>query len=100
MGEPTSIATILEGLVKKRRWAGILTAQRVREIWEKAASRGLRDHCRVASWRNGVLELDTDSPVWSQEVSLLSEELAKKINQEAGEDLVEKIIVRTRRRSG
>lgn len=100
MGEPTPIATILEGLVKKRRWATVLTAHRIREIWEKAASRGLRAHCRVASWRNGSLELHADSPVWSQEVSLLSEELATRINQEAGEHLVEKIIVRTRRRSG
>jgi hypothetical protein len=31
---------------------------------------------------------------------MLSEELAKQINQEAGEKLVERIIVRTRRRSG
>lgn len=100
MGEPTPIATILEGLVKRRRWAPVLTAHKVREIWEKAVSRGLRDHCRVASWRNGVLELYADSPVWSQEVSMLSEELAQQINQEAGENLVEKIIVRTRRRSG
>jgi hypothetical protein len=31
---------------------------------------------------------------------MLSEELANKINQEAGDNLVERIVVRTRRRSG
>jgi predicted nucleic acid-binding Zn ribbon protein len=100
MGEPKPLGTILEGLVQRRRWGSIVTTQRVREIWEKTVSRGLRDHCSVASWRNGVLELYADSPVWSQEVSLLSEELGERINQEAGESLVERIIVRTRRRSG
>ncbi len=97
MGEPKSISTIVEGLVKKRRWESMMTTHKMKRIWDKTASSGMRDHCRVASWRRGVLEIQADSSVWSQEVSFISVELAKCFNEEAGEEIVDKIVVRIRR---
>ena len=98
MAEPRALKEILTALAAKSSWAAPQATERVAAVWERIAPRGLAAHCWVSSLVRGVLELSSDAPVWAQEVRMVSPELAVRLNQEMGADVVQSIVVTVRRR--
>jgi hypothetical protein len=56
--------------------------------WEKAAGPDIARHTHGMVVRHGELVVYVDSPTWANELSLMSEELRVRLNEELGKDLV------------
>jgi hypothetical protein len=61
--------------------------------WERIVGPGIASHCRPSSLRDGLLKLRCDSATWATEVGYLAEEIQRKVNQDAGSELVREVRV-------
>ena len=61
--------------------------------WERIVGPGIAAHCRPSSLREGLLKLRCDSATWATEVGYLAEEIQRKVNQDAGSELVREVRV-------
>jgi len=100
VGEPQALKEILAALASKAAWNVPRATQQIAEVWARIAPPGLVTHCWVSSLVRGVLVLDSDAPVWAQEVRMVAPELTVRINEEVGEPVVHDIVVTMRRRRG
>jgi predicted nucleic acid-binding Zn ribbon protein len=54
---------------------GVARAHQIGAVWEEAVGEQVAAHCRPRGLRGDVLELEVDSPVWSQQLQLRKPEL-------------------------
>ena len=65
---------------------GVALAHRVGAQWEEIVGPQIAAHCRPLGMRGGVLELEVDSPVWSQQLQLRKPELLANLVEHLGKD--------------
>lgn len=65
---------------------GVALAHRIGEQWAEIVGPQIAAHCRPLGIRGGVLELQVDSPVWSQQLQLRKPELLSKLAEHLGSD--------------
>jgi predicted nucleic acid-binding Zn ribbon protein len=63
---------------------GVALAHRIGEQWEEIVGPQVALHCRPKGLRGEVLELEVDSPVWSQQLQLRKTELLAKLGERLG----------------
>jgi predicted nucleic acid-binding Zn ribbon protein len=63
---------------------GVALAHRIGEQWEEIVGPQVALHCRPKGLRGPVLELEVDSPVWSQQLQLRKTELLAKLAERLG----------------
>lgn len=78
-------------LVQRMDPQGLRHKARVVAAWPSVAGAEVAAHTRGLSLRSGELVIFVDSPVWGNELALMSEEYRRRLNEEAGEDLVRKM---------
>lgn len=65
---------------------GVALAHRIGTQWEEIVGAQIAAHCRPLGIRGSVLELQVDSPVWSQQLQLRKPELLAKLAAHFGRD--------------
>jgi len=65
---------------------GVALAHRVGAQWSEIVGEQIAAHCRPLGIRAGVLELEVDSPVWSQQLQLRKTDLLAKLEEHLGPD--------------
>ena len=60
---------------------GVALAHRIGSDWPELVGEQVAAHCRPLGLRAGVLELEVDSPVWSQQLQLRKSELLEKLKE-------------------
>lgn len=63
---------------------GVARAHQIGAIWEEAVGPRVAVHCRPIGLRGEVLELEVDSPVWSQQLQLRKPELLAALERALG----------------
>ncbi len=58
---------------------GVALAHRIGSEWPEIVGPQVAEHCRPLGLRAGVLEVEVDSPVWSQQLQLRKPELLDKL---------------------
>ncbi|MBJ21618.1 MAG: DUF721 domain-containing protein [bacterium] len=65
---------------------GVALAHRIGSRWEEIVGPQIAAHCRPLGIRGGVLELEVDSPVWSQQLQLRKPELLARLEDDLGKE--------------
>lgn len=63
---------------------GVALAHRIGAAWPEIVGPQVAAHCRPLGLRAGVLELEVDSPVWSQQLQLRKTELLERLSETFG----------------
>lgn len=65
---------------------GVALAHQIGSAWPEIVGPQVAEHCRPLGLRAGVLELEVDSPVWSQQLQLRKTELLERLAERFGAD--------------
>lgn len=65
---------------------GVALAHRIGTQWPEIVGPQIAAHCRPLGIRGGVLELQVDSPVWSQQLQLRKTDLLAKLAEHFGNE--------------
>ena len=85
----TSLQRLAERLDRKNK--GALLQTRVAELWAQVAGPAVLEHTTDAYLRGGELVVSVDLPIWATELSALSGEYIKRLNEGLGQDRVTSI---------
>ena len=64
------------------------------DTWNETLPVGLREHCRLAAVKNGVLEVEVEPGTYMHELRLVSSELLEEIRSRCGRAAVKRIKLR------
>lgn len=84
--QPTAVADVVGRVLGDLGLDGVARAHQIGAIWEEAVGRQVAAHCRPLGLRGAVLELQVDSPVWSQQLQLRKPELLAALERVLGAD--------------
>lgn len=85
-GTPTAFGDVVGQVLGDLGLEGVARAHRIGAVWEEAVGEQVAAHCRPLGLRGEVLELQVDSPVWSQQLQLRKPELIAALKRVMGED--------------
>ncbi len=90
---PRRLSFALEGLTDGL--APATTLARIQQVWEEAMGPVISEAGLPIAEREGVLTISCSDSVWAAELDLMSSELAKRLNQALGGELIHKLRCRT-----
>ena len=64
------------------------------QSWEELLGKTIAHYTKNVTLKNGVLQVEVSSAVVKNELFLLRDEILRKLNENAGENLVSKIIIK------
>lgn len=83
-GTPTALGDVVGQVLGDLGLEGVARAHEIGRIWEEAVGEQIAAHCRPLGLRGEVLELQVDSPVWSQQLQLRKPELLAALERALG----------------
>lgn len=86
MGTPTAVGDLVGKVLHDLGLDGVARAHRLGTQWEGIVGAQVAAHCRPLGLRGDVLELEVDSPVWSQQLQLRKPEILAALSQALGAD--------------
>ncbi len=86
MGRFQSVGDLVGQVLGDLGLDGVAVAHRIGELWPEIVGPQVAEHCRPKGLRGDVLELEVDSPVWSQQLQLRKTELLAKLADRLGPD--------------
>lgn len=92
--DAVALGDVLGEMVQNQGWNDRLAASRVFSDWAAIVGPEVAQHCRVDSFSDGVVHLETSSTAWAKELKLLAPRLVAKLNEELGDGQVLRIDVR------
>jgi len=87
-----SLSDVLKEYIKSTRIERKLKEVDVVESWENLLGKTIAHYTRNIYIRNKILYVEISSSVVKNELFMMREEICRKINENAGEDLVSRII--------
>ena len=85
-GTPTPVADLIGKVLGELGLDGVAKAHQIGARWEEVVGPQVAAHCRPLGIRGEVLELEVDSPVWSQQLQLRKPELLASLERVFGTD--------------
>ncbi len=85
-GRPTAVGDVVERVLGDLGLDDVARAHRIGSVWADAVGEQIAAHCRPLGLRGGVLELEVDSPVWSQQLQLRGPELLAALERALGSE--------------
>jgi len=85
-GTPTAVGDLVGTVLAELGLDGVAKAHRIGAQWEQIVGAQVAAHCRPLGLRGDVLELQVDSPVWSQQLQLRKPELLAALGRALGSD--------------
>ncbi|MDO5701679.1 MAG: DciA family protein [Bowdeniella nasicola] len=92
--DPQAISGLAERFITRRGWRTEVAVGAVLGNWEQIVGAQVAQHCRVESFREGVLTVRTSSTAWATQLKLLLGQIERRLAEEVGEGLVTEIIIR------
>ena len=92
--DPQPFARILTNFVRQSSWNGRLKTSQVIAAWPKIVGEGIAKHTRVTSPAEKVLEIETNSTTWAEQLRILLPQIEKNIVEVAGSAVIEEIRIR------
>jgi predicted nucleic acid-binding Zn ribbon protein len=86
------LSDILRDYIKVNQIGRKLKEVDIVQSWEELLGKTIAYYTRNVSLRNKILFVEISSPVVKNELFMMREEIKRKLNEKAGEDLVDKII--------
>lgn len=74
------------------------TAGKIFYLWSEIVGKEIADKSSPREISRGVLTVECESSVWANELSMMSKKIEEKINEEAGERVIKKILFRVIKR--
>ncbi len=87
-----TIKEAIKELLKAYRLGGKLLEIRLMNSWEKVVGKMISKHTLNLYINKKVLFVKLDSPALKNELSYAKEKIIKSLNDEVGEDVIEKIV--------
>jgi predicted nucleic acid-binding Zn ribbon protein len=91
--DPQTIGSALDRLITDRGWEVPVAVGGVIGRWNAVVGPDLSGHCLPLSFDEGVLTVQAESTAWATQVRLLLPTLMRRLEEEAGEGTVRKVIV-------
>ena len=92
--DPQLLGPIVDKLVTERGWSAPVSMGGVVGRWREIVGDQLADHCEVETFDDAQLVLRADSTAWATQLRLLQPQLERRLAEEVGEGVVERIIIR------
>ena len=86
------LSDVLRDYIKENQIGRKLKEVDVVQSWEELLGKTIVYYTRNVSLRNRILFVEISSPVVKNELFMMREEIKRKLNEKAGEELVDKII--------
>ncbi len=85
------IGKILADVLRDLGLSKKLSEQRAVVEWSDIVGRRVAEHARALRVDNGRLFVEVDSPVWSQELTLMKRNILRQINDRIGQKAIDNI---------
>lgn len=79
--DPDLLGGVLSIFASDRQWTPYLKIAQMRNHWEQVVGPAIAQHSYAASFRDGVLVIQTDSPVWATNLTYLIPQLTDTIRE-------------------
>ena len=89
-----SLSEVLRDYVKGTSIEKKLKEVDIVQSWEELLGKTIAHYTKNVTLKNGVLQVEVSSAVVKNELFLLRDEILRKLNENAGENLVSKIIIK------
>ncbi|MCD4772292.1 MAG: DUF721 domain-containing protein [Bacteroidales bacterium] len=87
-----TLKEVVRELLKAYRWGGKILEIRLMNSWENVVGKMISKHTLKLDVRKKVLYVKLDSPALKNELSYAKERIIKSLNEEVGEDVINKIV--------
>jgi predicted nucleic acid-binding Zn ribbon protein len=87
-----SIGEVLKQYLKENNLEGKLMRNNIINGWEKLMGKVVANHTKQVYFSDKILFVELDSPALRNELSYRKEDMRKRINSEAGEEIVTDIV--------
>lgn len=91
--DPQLFGATMERIVGERGWTADVAVGGVMGRWRQVVGDQIAEHVTPESFEAGVLTVRTDSSAWATQVRLLTPTLLRRLAEELGEDIVERVAV-------
>lgn len=89
-----TIGEVLNDYIGEMSMSRKLKESRIQQIWEELLGKNAASLTRKLNIKGGVLFVELNSSVLRNEILMMRETLLKGINEKAGEEIVNKIVLR------
>ena len=96
MGEAEALGGLLEGVIAELGLSHKLAECRAKLMFEEAVGPTLARQARALGVENGRMEVAVASAVWRNQLSFMKQEIAARINELVGEEIVKELILMNR----
>jgi len=86
------LSDVLRDYIKENQIGRKLKEVDIVQSWEELLGKTIVYYTRNVSLKNRILFVEISSPVVKNELFMMREEIKRKLNEKAGEEMVEKII--------
>ena len=86
-----TLKAILDGFLHKRKLDKPLKVYGVFDIWEQAVGTRIARHSQPKKFKDGTLWILVDNSTWMQQLTFLSDDIRRKVNQALESPMVEKV---------
>jgi predicted nucleic acid-binding Zn ribbon protein len=93
-GKPEGVGDILAKLMKKPALTKALLQARIWEEWDSIAGKPLCEHGKPQRIKDGLLTVMVESAVWMNKYSYRKWDIIRRINLQAGKELVSDIFLK------
>ncbi len=83
-GNPTAVGDLIGRVLGELGLDGVARSHEIGSKWEEVVGARVAAHCRPLGLRGEVLEIEVDSPVWSQQLQLRKPELLAALDRTFG----------------
>jgi len=97
-GEFEAVGPLVAGILRRLGLEKRLAEWRAVQAWPQVVGPAIAAQARAVEVRDGVLFVDVASNVWMQELGLLRENIAERLNAHLGAPLVRKVVLSIERR--
>jgi len=92
--DPQTVSGSIDRLVSERGWQAPVAVGGVIGRWDQVVGADVAAHCTAETYEDGVLTVRADSTAWATQVRLLSPTVMRRLGEELGEGVVERLVVR------
>lgn len=93
MSEPADIRSLLIQLADRVGIPQAMETVRVFSAWEQIVGHQIASRCEPVMIKEGVLKVRASSAAWASELRYLAGEIARRVNEELGRELVKEVRV-------
>lgn len=88
------IESILNRTIKNIGLEQKIKEVKILSLWEEVVGEQISKHTKPLYIHKGTFFIETDSPIWSNEIGLLKKEIKEKLNKKIGTEIVKKIYLK------